>query len=239
LLGWPDQGLAFDIALHFGTLLAIFAYFGRDWMQIIAQAIGIGYSPDPELRLNRSLLWLLVLGTIPVGVAGLALEHTIEATIRNNQVVIGSMLVAVGFLMLYADRIGRRNRGIGTVGLVDALIIGGAQALAIVPGTSRSGITITAGLFRNLDRRSAARFSFLLSTPAISAAALKSFYDLYKHGGIPADMRMQFAVGVLVSAIVGCAVIAFFLKFLRTNSLRPFIWYRIAFGIMVIALALR
>jgi undecaprenyl-diphosphatase len=239
LLGWPDQGLAFDIALHFGTLLAILIYFMRDWLQILAQAAGIGYSPDPELRLNRSLLWLLVLGTIPVGIAGLALEKTIEEVVRNNQIIIGAMLVSVGFLMLYADKVSRRDRGIGTVGLVDALVIGFAQALAVVPGTSRSGITIAAGLFRNLDRRSAARFSFLLSTPAITAAALKAFYDLYKHGGIPADMRLQFAVGVIVSGLVGCAVIAFFLKFLRTNSLKPFIWYRIAFGIIVIALALR
>ncbi len=239
LFGWPDQGLAFDIALHFGTLLAILIYFMRDWLQILAQAVGIPYSPDPDLRLNRSLLWLMVIGTIPVGVAGLALEDTIEHTVRNNQFVIGGMLVGVGLLMLYADRVSRRERGIGTVNLLDAIAIGGAQALAVIPGTSRSGITITAGLFRNLDRRSAARFSFLLSTPAITAAALKSFYDLYKHGGIPEDMRMQFAVGVAVSGIVGCAVIAFFLKFLRTRSLAPFIWYRIAFGIMVIALALR
>jgi undecaprenyl-diphosphatase len=239
LFGWPDQGLAFDIALHFGTLLAIFIYFMRDWMQILAQAAGLSYNPDPELRLNKSLLWLLVLATIPVGVAGLTLEHTIEQTVRGNQLIIGGMLVGVGLLMLYADRVSRQNRGIGTVGLVDALAIGGAQALAVVPGTSRSGITITAGLFRNLDRRSAARFSFLLSTPAITAAALKSFYDLYKQGGIPEDMRMPVLVGVAVSAAVGCAVIAFFLRYLRTKSLRPFIYYRIAFGIIVIALALR
>ncbi|MDZ4796750.1 MAG: undecaprenyl-diphosphatase UppP [Bryobacteraceae bacterium] len=239
LFGWPDQGLAFDIALHFGTLLAILIYFMRDWLQILGQAAGIGYSPDPELRLNRSLLWLIVLGTIPVGVAGLLLEKVIEEAVRTNHLIIGVMLVGVGLLMLYADRVTRADRGIGTVSLKDALIIGLAQALAVVPGTSRSGITITAGLLRNLDRRSAARFSFLLSTPAISAAALKSFYELYKAGGIPPEMQMQFLVGVLVSAIVGSAVIAFFLKYLRSNSLRPFIYYRIAFGIMVIALALR
>ena len=239
LFGWPDQGLAFDIALHAGTLLAILFYFGRDWLQILAQAFGINYSPDPDLRLNHKLLWLLVLGTIPVGVAGLALEHHIEDAVRSNHLIIGGMLVAVGFLMLYADNISRRDRGIGTVSLLDALVIGGAQALAIVPGTSRSGITITAGLFRNLDRRSAARFSFLLSTPAIGAAALKSFYDLYKQGGIPDEMRMQFIVGMAVSAIVGCFVITFFLSYLRSNSLKAFIYYRIAFGIIVIALALR
>lgn len=239
LFGWPDQGLSFDIALHAGTLLAVLIYFFRDWLQILAQAFGINYAPDPELRLNRTLLWLLVAGTIPVGVAGLALEHQIETTIRGNQFVIGGMLIGVGLLMRYADNMSRCDRNIGTLSLKDALVIGGAQALAVIPGTSRSGITITAGLFRDLDRRSAARFSFLLSTPAISAAALKSFYDLYEAGGVPPELRVQFAVGMAVSALVGSAVIAFFLRFLRRNTLSFFIWYRIAFGIMVIALALR
>lgn len=239
LFGWRDQGLAFDIALHFGTLLAILIYFMRDWLQIIAQALGMNYGSDPELRLNRSLLWMLVLGTVPVGVAGLALENYVESTVRNNHLWIGCMLVGVGLVMLYADRIGRLNRGIGTLNFTDALVIGGAQALAIIPGTSRSGITIIAGLFRDFDRQSAARFSFLLSTPAVVAAALKAFYDLYKQGGIAPDMQTPVFVGVLVSAITGSLVIAFFLRFLRTNSLRVFIWYRIAFGIMVIALALR
>jgi undecaprenyl-diphosphatase len=239
LFGWPDQGLAFDVALHFGTLLAILIYFMRDWFQIIGQAFGANYSPDPDLRLNRSLLWLLVIGTIPVGIAGLALEHAIENIVRTNQVIIGVMLVGVGLLMWYADRVSQLNRSTGDVNLTDALAIGGAQALAVVPGTSRSGITITAGLLRNLDRRSAARFSFLLSTPAIAAAALKKFYDVHKEGGIPDDMRLPFLVGVIVSAIVGSVVIAMFLRYLRSASLKPFIVYRIAFGIMVIALALR
>ncbi|HYO82410.1 MAG TPA: undecaprenyl-diphosphate phosphatase [Bryobacteraceae bacterium] len=238
LFGWPDQGLEFDIALHFGTLLAVITYFLRDWMQVIAQAFGIRYSPDPDLRLNGSLLWLIVAATIPVGVAGLALEDYVETTIRSNHVVIGGMLVLVGILMYFADKKSSCNRSIGTMTFLDAMTIGLFQALAVVPGTSRSGITITAGLLRNLDRPSAARFSFLLSTPAIGAAALKSFYDLYRHGGIPPDMRLQFAVGVGVSAITGLAVIAFFLKFLRSNTLRFFIAYRIVFGIIVIALAL-
>ena len=133
LLGWPDQGLAFDIALHFGTLLAILIYFMRDWLQILAQAVGIGYSPDPELRLNRSLLWLIVLATIPVGVAGLLLEKVIEEAVRTNHLIIGIMLVSVGLLMLYADRVSKANRGIGTMSLLDALAIGFAQALAVVP----------------------------------------------------------------------------------------------------------
>jgi undecaprenyl-diphosphatase len=239
LLGWQDQGLTFDIALHFGTLAAVLIYFFRDWLQVIAQAFGIRYSPDRELRLNPSMLWLLVAGTIPVGVAGLLLEDFIEHTVRTSHFVIGGMLVVIGVFMWFADRVSRRNRTVGDVTLADAVVIGLSQAVAIIPGTSRSGITITAGLLRDLDRHSAARFSFLLSTPAIGGAALKAFYDLYKKGGIPPGQHTQFAVGITVSALVGCGVIALFLRFLRTNTLMPFICYRIAFGIIVIALALR
>jgi undecaprenyl-diphosphatase len=236
LLGWPDQGLQFDIALHLGTLAAVLMYFFRDWVQVFAQAFGINYAPDPELRLNRSMLWLIALATIPVGVIGLLFEKYAETTLRNP-LVIGTMLVLVGILMEWADRAGRHERNIGAITLRDAITIGVAQALAVVPGTSRSGITITAGLFRGLDRHAAARFSFLLSTPAIGGAALKACYDLYKAGGVGPDMRAQFVVGILVSAVVGCACIALLLRFLRFNTMRVFVWYRIIFGIIVIALA--
>lgn len=237
LFGWKDQGLAFDIALHFGTLAAVLLYFFRDWMQLLAQAFGISYSPDPDLRLNRSLFWLIVLATIPVGIGGLLLEDYAETTLRNP-FVIGFMLIAVGLLMGYADRVSRRNRGVSTITLADAMSIGAAQALAVIPGTSRSGITITAGLLRHIDRHSAARFSFLLSTPAIGAAALKAFYDLWKSGGVPEDMKIQFFTGIGVSSVTGLLVIGFLLRFLRTYSLQFFVWYRVIFGIIVIALAL-
>jgi undecaprenyl-diphosphatase len=237
LLGWPDQGLTFDIALHFGTLLAVLAYFARDWVQILAQAFGMNYSPDPDLRLNRTLLWLLVVATIPIGVCGLLFHEAAETTLRNP-VIIGSMLIAVAILMLIAERVGSRQRTIGGVTLVDALAIGTSQALAIVPGTSRSGITITTGLFRGLDRHSAGRFSFLLSTPAVGAAAAKAAYDLHKHGGIPREMLVPFVVGVVVSALTGAVCIALFLRFLRTHTLRFFVYYRIAFGILILVLAL-
>ena len=118
------------------------------------------------------------------------------------------------------------------------MVVGLAQALAIVPGTSRSGITISAGLYRNFDRQSAARFSFLLSTPAIAAAAGKALYDMHKHGGLGAILNAPFLIGVVVSALTGCAAIAWFLHYLRGSSLRPFVYYRIIFGIIVIALAL-
>jgi undecaprenyl-diphosphatase len=237
LFGWKDQGLTFDIALHFGTLLAVLLYFARDWAQIFAQAFGINYSPDPDLRLNRTMLWLLALASLPIGFFGFFFEKQAETTLRNP-IIIGTMLIVVGLVMWYADREGRRDRGLGSIGVTDAVSIGFAQALAIVPGTSRSGVTITAGLFRGLDRYAAGRFSFLLSTPAITAAAAKAFHDLYKEGGIPPDMRTPFFVGMGVSAAVGCLVIALFLKFLRANSLRFFVFYRVVLGLFILTLAL-
>jgi undecaprenyl-diphosphatase len=237
LFGWKDQGLTFDIALHFGTLLAVLLYFGRDWAQIFAQTLGINYSPDSELRQNPKLLWLLALASLPIGFFGLLFEKHAETTLRKP-LIIGAMLIVVGLVMWYADRVGRRERDIGSIGATDSLTIGFAQALAIVPGTSRSGVTITAGLFRGLDRYAAGRFSFLLSTPAITAAAAKALYDLRKQGGIAPEMQVPFLVGMIVSAIVGCFVIALFLRFLRAHSLKFFIYYRIAFGLFILALAL-
>jgi undecaprenyl-diphosphatase len=139
--------------------------------------------------------------------------------------------------MYLAENTGRQQRDLSSVNLPDAVTIGVAQALAVVPGTSRSGITISAGLFRNLTRESAARFSFLLSTPAIAAAAAKALYDMHKKGGLHGLMHTDFLVGVAVSTITGCLVISWFLHYLRRGGLRPFVYYRIIFGIIVIALA--
>jgi len=236
LLGWPDQGLTFDIALHFGTLLAVLIYFFRDWMQILGQGFGLRTGWDPDLRENPKILWMLAAATVPVGIAGLALRHQAETTFRTPY-VIGVMLILVGVLMGWADRTAWLKKRISHVGWLDALSIGCAQALSVVPGTSRSGITITAGLTRGLDRESAARFSFLLSTPAIAAAALAAFHDLYKAGGIPAGEHAVFYTAIVVSMLSGCAVIALFLRFLRRATLRFFVAYRIILGILILALA--
>jgi undecaprenyl-diphosphatase len=139
--------------------------------------------------------------------------------------------------MWMAERRGAGNKPMSQIGWADGLTIGIAQALSVVPGTSRSGITIVAGLFRGLDRETSARFSFLLAAPAIAAAALKKGWDIHKHGGIPPDMKMPFLVGTVLSAILGAIVIAFFLRYLRRHSLMLFVYYRIVFGIIVIALA--
>jgi undecaprenyl-diphosphatase len=147
------------------------------------------------------------------------------------------MLIAVAIIMYLADKTGEEKNGLDQMSWFDVIIVGVGQAFAIVPGVSRSGITIAAARFRHFNREASARFSFLLSTPIIGAAALKDAWDLHKTGGIPPDMKLPYIAGVLVSAIVGLIVIAFFLYYLRRHSLSVFVGYRIVFGIIVIALA--
>jgi undecaprenyl-diphosphatase len=208
---------------------------------VIAEGFGLNFGADPAIRRNPRLLWLLVLGSIPAGIAGLLVKDLAENVWRNNQYLIGSMLILVGLFMWWADRQGSRAKDLGNVSPMDSLSIGAAQALALVPGVSRSGITICAGLLRNLDRATAARFSFLLATPAIAGAAAKDAWDLMRHGGgiggIPHDMRTALVAGVVVSAISGALTIQFFLNYLRRRPLTFFVWYRVIFGIIVIALA--
>jgi undecaprenyl-diphosphatase len=236
LFGWQTESLSFDIMLHLGTLLAVLIYFFRDWLQIIAQGFGIESGGSSELSQNRALLWLLAIGSIPLGAAGLLFNKQAESTWRNP-FVMGIMLIVVGVIMWLAENAGRKQRDLASVDVADAGLIGVAQALAVVPGCSRSGITISAGLYRNLTREAAARFSFLLSTPAVAAAAAKALYDIYKQHGLHELVNTQFIVGVGLSALSGCAVIAWFLHYLRRAGLRPFVYYRIVFGIIVLALA--
>jgi undecaprenyl-diphosphatase len=235
LLGWKDQGLTFDIALHVGTLLAVLAYFSRDWVQIMAQPFGLRWGRDEQLTRNKGLLWLLAIATVPVGVLGFVFKDKAEQEWRDPT-VIASMLIGVGFLMWVSERVSRRKRNLAGINIVDSLVIGFSQALAIVPGTSRSGITITAGLFRDLDRASAARFSFLLSTPAIGGAALAAFMDLMEQGGIAPGMMTSFVTGIALSALSGCAVIAWFLRFLQRGSLLFFVGYRIVLGLLILGI---
>ena len=236
LFGWKDPGLTFDVALHAGTLAAILIYFFKDWVQIIGQGLGLRAGTDPQLKQNRALLWLLAIASIPIGVIGFLFNKQAETSWRNPY-LIGTMLIVIGIVMWIAERRGAGTKPMSQINWADGLAIGIAQALAVVPGTSRSGITITAGMFRGLDRETSARFSFLLSAPAIAAAALKKGWDIHKHGGIPSDMKMPFLVGTVLSAILGAIVIAFFLRYLRRHSLMLFVYYRIVFGIIVIALA--
>jgi undecaprenyl-diphosphatase len=235
-VGWKDQGIEFDIAVHFGTLLAVLGFFLRDWVQILQQGFGMKASGDETIARNPKLLWLLVIATLPAGVIGLLFEKQAEAA-GNNLYMIGGWSIVMGLFMAWADRTGSQRRDLGHVTTVDSMVIGAAQAMAVMPGVSRSGVTMSAALVKGLDRYAAARFSFLLSTPVIGGAAAKNFYDIYKHG-LAEDQRAAFAVGILVSAIVGALTIRFFMDFLRRRSLRFFVSYRVLFGILVIALAI-
>ena len=238
LFGWKDSGLTFDVALHAGTLVAVVLYFFRDWVQIIGQGFGLNIGKDRELKENRNLLWLLAAGSIPIGIFGYLFDKEADTTWRQPY-VIGAMLIVVGIVIWIAEKRRVGNKSISTVHFGDAFIVGMAQAVSVIPGTSRSGATISAGLFRNMNRETAARFSFLLSTPAIAAAVAKKTWDIHKSGGIPPGMKAPMAVGIIVSGILGAIVIAFFLRYLRRSSLMPFVYYRIILGIIVIALASR
>jgi undecaprenyl-diphosphatase len=236
LFGWKDGGLTFDVALHAGTLVAVIIYFFQDWVQIIAQGFGLRIGRDPDLKQNRNLLWLLAVASIPIGIFGYLFDKQADTTWRQPY-VIGTMLIVVGIVMWIAEKRRIGSKSMSTIQMSDGIAVGLAQAVSVIPGTSRSGATISAGLFRNMNRETAARFSFLLSTPAIAAAVAKKFWDVHKEGGIPADMKVPIVVGIAVSGVLGAIVIAFFLRYLRRSSLMPFVWYRIVFGIIVIALA--
>ena len=253
LLGWseldPAMDLTFDIALHAGTLLAVLIYFFPTWVNLIVTGFGgrapigggggFGNVDDAEAGSDRMLLWWIVLGTIPGAIAGKFLDKYAEIKFRENYLLIGSMLVVVGLLMWMAEKFGGQRRPLTAIGPIDALFIGIAQAFALIPGVSRSGSTITAGLARSLDREAAARFSFLLLAPITGGAVLLKAHAVMKAGGLPPGMQTPFLVGISISAVLGLGVIAFFLRFLRTHSLNLFVIYRVILGLAVIGLALR
>jgi undecaprenyl-diphosphatase len=252
LLGWnelsPAHELTFDVALHFGTLLSVLFYFRRTWFQIIRAALGgkvVRFSEAggadqnltaEEQREERLLLWFLAVATIPGALAGKLLEHSAEDYFREHIFLIAGALIVVALLMWWGEKVGELKKPLTRISLADAVIVGCAQATALIPGVSRSGSTITAGLFRNMTREAAVRFSFLLSTPLIAGAAILKAHELRKEG-LPAGMHMPFLVGVLVSAIVGYATIAWLIRYLQSNSLKVFIVYRLVVGVIVIGLA--
>ena len=253
LLGWnelsPAHELTFDVALHFGTLLSVLFYFRRTWIQIIRAALGgkvVRFSEAGaadqnltagEQREERMLLWFLAIATIPGAIAGKLLEHSAEDYFREHIYLIAGAMIVVALFMWWGEKTGQLKKPLTGVSFADAIIVGCAQAAALVPGVSRSGATITAGLFRNMTREAAVRFSFLLSTPIIAGAALLKAHELRKEG-LPPGMHAPFLVGVVVSAIVGYGAIAWLIRYLQSNSLKVFIVYRIVAGVIVIGLAL-
>ena len=242
LFGWQDQGLLFDVALHLGTLAAVLLYFAKTWIRLLLLAAGRKVrpvsrdDPDGDLEDNPRLFAYLVAATFPAGMAGLLLEDYVKTTLRSP-LVVAMMLIAIGLVIWWAERVSRLERNLGTVSLGDALAIGFAQALALIPGTSRSGITISVGLFRGLQRTAAARFSFLLSSPIILGASAKAAFEVWQQGGLGGEWQAPFLLGIVVSAVAGYAVIGYFLRYLQRSTMLPFVYYRVIFGIMIVVLA--
>jgi len=252
--GWseldPAMDLTFDVALHAGTLLAVLVYFFPTWINLIVagfggrpplsgNSAGLGNLDDVESGRDRMLLWWIVLATMPGAIAGKLLDKYAELKFRDSYLLIGSTLVVVAVLMWLSEKFGAQRRTITGINAIDAILIGIAQAFALIPGVSRSGSTITAGLVRGLNREAAAQFSFLLLAPITAGAVLLKAHAVMKAGGLPPGMKQPFLIGIFLSAILGMGVIAFFLRFLRTHSLNFFVVYRVLLGIVVIVLALK
>ena len=236
-----DPGLAFDVALHAGTLLAVLLYFFKDWLTLALCGVGLKYpanAPSEEVAQQKKLFWYMVIGTIPGGLLGALFERKIEDHFRTPYVIAISM-IAIALVMWWADSKSRLTRPLEQSNVGDALTIGTAQALALCPGVSRSGITITAGLFRGFTREAATRFSFLLSAPLIAGAVLShlpKLIKLHKAGGLDLPLS-TLLISILVSGIAGYFVIAFFLRYLQTHTLKVFVFYRLLFGIIILVLA--
>lgn len=229
LLGQPDPGAAYTAVIQLGTLLAVIVYFRRELVAMARATLVDRGGPDAALAMQ------VVLGTIPIGIAGLAFKDYIVGPLRSLWVV-AAALVVVGLLMGLADRLGRQERTLREVGYRGALLIGLAQAAALIPGVSRSGSTISAALGLGLKREDAARFSFLLSIPAIGAAGLFEMKDAAAELG--AEALPALGVGTLFAFVVGYASIAWLLRFLATRSTLPFVLYRVVVGLLILGLVL-
>ncbi|KGD65630.1 bacitracin resistance protein BacA/undecaprenol kinase [Alcanivorax nanhaiticus] len=229
VLGWPDQGLAFDVAVHLGTLLAVMAYYRRD----IGAMLGGAGQAVAQQKMNEDLRLglLVVLATIPAVVFGFLGDDWIERELRSALVIAVTTLVFGGLLWL-ADVYGTRSKPLTQLGIAGALLIGFAQALALIPGTSRSGITITAALALGFRREEAARFSFLLSIPVILGAGLLKTKDLIELQ-VPVDWGLM-ALGAAVSAVTAYLTIVFFIRLLERVGMLPFVVYRLALGIALL-----
>jgi undecaprenyl-diphosphatase len=235
-VGWDDPGSAFTAVIQLGTTAAVLIYFRHDlWRIARAWFASLSRGGAGQGSTDARLGWFIVIGTIPIGIFGLAFKHQIEHGARNLY-LIGTVLIVFGLVMLAAERTGRKERSVESMTPNDGIFIGVAQALALIPGVSRSGATISAGLFRGLTREAAARYSFLLSTPAIVLAALfelKGIVDGSEHtGASTADL----IVATLFAFIVGYWSIAFLLRYLARHSLGVFVGYRVALGALVLVL---
>jgi len=230
LLADAHWNTIFDLSVHAGTFVGVLAYFWSDVLRLSGAFFstfryGIAGVPD------RRLAWILVVATLPAALAGVLGEDVIEAQLRQAPMIIAALLIVFGIILWLAEWRGRKARELDDTGWVDGIVIGVAQALALAPGVSRSGITMTAGLAFGMTRETAARYSFLLSLPIIGGAALYGFYSvLGELSHLPPGALPTFAVGFLSAAISGYLCIRYFLGYLRHHALAPFVIYRIAVG---------
>ena len=235
-VGWEDPGAAFTAVIQLGTMAAEVLYFRHDLWRIGTRWFGSLRRPELRGTLDARMGWYLIFATIPISVLGLAFENDIETVARDLK-LIGTTLIVLGLVLLAADRVGRRERDIEKLTTRDGLVMGAAQALALVPGVSRSGATISAGLFLGLERAAAARFSFLLSIPAVVLSGLFQLYGILSGEEAPDVGMGALVLATLLAFVTGYAAIAFLLRYLVTHTMLLFVAYRVALGSIVLVLA--
>jgi undecaprenyl-diphosphatase len=238
LFNFPDPGLSFDVALHFGTLIAIVLYFWRDFIEIISASLSSspfgrgcpeGTGEGKSYKYSKNLLLLIIIATIPGALFGYFLENKAE-TVFRNPLLIAATLTIMGLILYLADKYAKHKRSLNDITKKDAILIGLSQAFAIIPGVSRAGATITSGLFLGLDRVSAARFSFLLSAPIIFGATIIKFPSFIKSG-----VGSYEIIAVAAATFSGYLAIAWLLKFVEKVSYKIFFWYRLALALIIVA----
>lgn len=225
IFGWQNPGSVFDVALHFGTAIAVIGFFFKDYVRLISAGFTKPNSNDGRL------FWCLVVATIPGGIFGIALNKYSDA-MSSNHLLTGILLIIMGIVLYLCDRMGKQQISLERIGLKQSLIVGCSQVLAMIPGVSRSGITMTAGRAAGIDRKSIAKFTFLMSTPIVLGDALYHTKDIV-HVNIDV---LPFVVAILTSAVVGILSIRFLLNYLKTKSFFVFTVYRFIFGAFIIAL---
>ena len=225
--GWPDPGLAFDVALHLGTLIAVIAFFWQDWLHILASALS-NYKKEGFSGFRKTALYYLIIATIPGVIFGLLLDKKAE-TVFRSPLLIALALIIAGAILYFADKKFQGVKNIENINLKASMLIGLSQALAVIPGFSRSGMTISAGLFCGLNKISAAHFSFLLSTPIIMGAAILKLPELFR-----SRLDTTVVLGIISSTIFGYLAIKYLLKFLENYGYAIFFWYRLALGLIIL-----
>jgi undecaprenyl-diphosphatase len=235
LFGWEDQGLFFDVAVHIGTLIAVVSYFRQDLSNIFYD--WINSLRGGKTTVCSKLMWAVGFGTIPVGIAGLLTKNVMGSNFRS-ELIIAVTTIVFGILLAISSWLGKETRTLDSITWKDILYIGCAQAIALIPGTSRSGITLTAGLFRGFSRTDAARYSFLLSIPVILLAGGLELYKVYKEPLLQVIDWQAAGVGLIVSGITGYMSIHYFMRLLNKIGVMPFIVYRIFLGILLLWLFL-